>query len=48
MSGRLGKVIEKLKVFSNLEDFLITCYIVKVSSPLLDSSSTTGVFFFFV
>jgi len=41
MSGRLGKVIGKLK-FSNLEGFLITCYIVKVSSLLLDDSSTTG------
>jgi len=33
-------VIGKLK-FSNLEDFLITCYIVKVSFLLLDDSSTT-------
>jgi len=42
MSGRLCKVFGTLKFFLNLEDFLITCYIVKVSSPLLDSSSTTG------
>jgi len=39
MSGRLGKVIGNLK-FSNLEDVLITCYIVKISSPLLDYYST--------
>jgi len=37
MSGRVDKVIGKSEFFSNLEDFLITCYIVKVSSPLLDS-----------
>jgi len=41
MSGRRSKVIGKSK-FSSLEDFLITCYIVKVSSSLLDYSSTTG------
>jgi len=40
MSGRLSKVIGKSK-FSNLEDFLISCYIVKVSSLLADDSSTT-------
>ena len=37
---RLGKVIGNSK-FSNLEDFLITYYIVKISSLLLDNSSTT-------
>ena len=36
----LGKVIGKSK-FSNLEDFIITYFIVKVSSPLLNDSSTT-------
>jgi len=35
----LGKVIGKSN-FLNLEDFLITCYIVEVSSPLVDDSST--------
>jgi len=39
MSQRLGKVIGKSK-FSNLDDFLITCYIVMVFSPLLGDSST--------
>jgi len=35
----LGKVIGKSN-FLNLEDFLITCNIVEVSSPLVDDSST--------
>jgi len=41
IAGRLGKVIGKSK-FANLEDFFITCYIVKISSLLLHDSSTTG------
>jgi len=47
MSGRLSKVIGKSK-FLNLDDFLISCYIVKVSSPLLDEFLTTGAELFYL
>jgi len=40
MSARLGKVIGKFKVLE-LRKFLYTCYIIKFSSLLLDSFSTT-------